>query len=39
MQRSKGYRKAAELIDSNKLYEPTEAVRLAHARAMARPAR
>ena len=29
MQRSKGYRKAAELIDSAKLYEPAEAIRLA----------
>src|SRR3954466_2943976 len=29
MQRSKGYRKAAESIDANKLYEPTEAIKLA----------
>jgi large subunit ribosomal protein L1 len=29
MHRSKGYRKAAELIDSTKLYEPAEAIRLA----------
>src|SRR5215218_3004810 len=29
MQRSKGYRKAAELIDSTKLYEPAEAVKIA----------
>src|SRR4051812_31490753 len=29
MQRSKGYRKAAELIDIAKLYEPAEAVKLA----------
>ena len=29
MQRSKGYRKAAELIDINKLYEPVDAVKLA----------
>ena len=28
MQRSKSYRKAAELIDSTKLYEPAEAIRL-----------
>ena len=28
-QRSKGYRKAAEQIDSNKLYEPADAVKLA----------
>ena len=29
MQRSKGYRKAAELIDRAKLYTPTEAIKLA----------
>jgi large subunit ribosomal protein L1 len=29
MQRSKGYRKAAEKIDHDKLYEPTEAIALA----------
>ncbi len=29
MQRSKTYRKAAETIDSNKLYEPNEAIKLA----------
>ncbi|WP_250001393.1 50S ribosomal protein L1 [Actinoplanes sp. M2I2] len=29
MQRSKGYRKGAEQIDQNKLYEPAEAVKLA----------
>jgi large subunit ribosomal protein L1 len=29
MQRSKGYRKAAEQIDSAKLYEPAEAIKLA----------
>jgi len=29
MQRSKGYRKAAELIDANKLYEPADAIKLA----------
>jgi large subunit ribosomal protein L1 len=29
MHRSKGYRKGAELIDSTKLYEPAEAIRLA----------
>jgi large subunit ribosomal protein L1 len=29
MQRSKGYRKAAELIDSTKLYEPGDAIKLA----------
>ena len=29
MQRSKSYRKAAELIDSTKLYEPTDAIKLA----------
>ena len=29
MQRSKGYRKAAELIDSTKLYEPADAIKLA----------
>src|SRR5689334_24347980 len=29
MQRSKGYRKGAESIDQNKLYEPAEAVKLA----------
>src|ERR671938_1994586 len=29
MHRSKGYRKAGELIDSAKLYEPAEAIRLA----------
>src|SRR5258705_8104968 len=29
MQRSKGYRKAAELIDRNRLYAPTEAINLA----------
>jgi large subunit ribosomal protein L1 len=29
MQRSKGYRQAAEKIDSNKLYEPLDAIRLA----------
>jgi large subunit ribosomal protein L1 len=29
MQRSKGYRKAAELIDHSKLYAPAEAIRLA----------
>ncbi len=29
MQRSKGYRKAAEQIDRNKLYAPAEAIRLA----------
>jgi large subunit ribosomal protein L1 len=29
MHRSKGYRQAAELIDSTKLYEPAEAIRLA----------
>jgi large subunit ribosomal protein L1 len=29
MQRSKGYRKAAELIDVAKLYEPAEAIKLA----------
>jgi len=29
MQRSKGYRKAAESIDANKLYEPTDAIKLA----------
>jgi large subunit ribosomal protein L1 len=29
MHRSKGYRKAAELIDSAKLYDPVEAIRLA----------
>src|ERR1700754_1396180 len=29
MQHSKGYRKAAEQIDANKLYDPTEAVKLA----------
>ncbi len=29
MQRSKTYRKAAEKIDSNKLYEPAEAIKLA----------
>ena len=29
MQRSKGYRKAAELIDRTKLYEPAEAIKLA----------
>ena len=29
MQRSKGYRKAAELIDIAKLYEPAEAIKLA----------
>src|ERR671920_252182 len=29
MQRSKGYRKAAEQIDSTKLYEPAEAIKLA----------
>ena len=29
MQRSKGYRKAAELIDFNKLYEPAEAIKIA----------
>ena len=29
MQRSKGYRKAAELIDTNKLYEPGDAIKLA----------
>ncbi|MCY1137794.1 50S ribosomal protein L1 [Actinoplanes sp. Pm04-4] len=29
MQRSKGYRKGAESIDQNKLYEPTEAIKLA----------
>jgi large subunit ribosomal protein L1 len=29
MQRSKGYRKAAELIDSDKLYEPVDAIKLA----------
>src|SRR6478752_2856581 len=29
MQRSKGYRKAAELIDHTKLYEPADAIKLA----------
>src|SRR5438874_12580437 len=29
MQRSKGYRKAAEQIDSTKLYDPTDAIKLA----------
>jgi large subunit ribosomal protein L1 len=29
MQRSKGYRKAAESIDANKLYEPADAIKLA----------
>ncbi|GID26401.1 50S ribosomal protein L1 [Paractinoplanes brasiliensis] len=29
MQRSKGYRKGAEQIDANKLYEPAEAIKLA----------
>ena len=29
MQRSKGYRKAADLIDSSKLYEPMDAIKLA----------
>ncbi|HET6481327.1 MAG TPA: 50S ribosomal protein L1 [Actinoplanes sp.] len=29
MQRSKGYRKGAELIDHNKLYEPADAIKLA----------
>ena len=29
MQRSKGYRKGAEQIDQNKLYEPAEAIKLA----------
>jgi large subunit ribosomal protein L1 len=29
MQRSKSYRKAAESIDANKLYEPTDAIKLA----------
>src|SRR3954451_13780537 len=29
MQRSKGYRQAAEKIDSNKLYEPADAIKLA----------
>ena len=29
MQRSKSYRKAAELIDTSKLYEPAEAIKLA----------
>ncbi|HEX5204742.1 50S ribosomal protein L1 [Actinoplanes sp. CA-142083] len=29
MQRSKGYRKAAESIDPNKLYEPADAIKLA----------
>jgi large subunit ribosomal protein L1 len=29
MQRSKGYRQAAEKIDNNKLYEPLDAIRLA----------
>jgi large subunit ribosomal protein L1 len=29
MQRSKSYRKAAELIDASKLYEPAEAIKLA----------
>jgi large subunit ribosomal protein L1 len=29
MQRSKGYRKAAELIDLTKLYEPVDAIKLA----------
>jgi large subunit ribosomal protein L1 len=29
MHRSKGYRKAAELIDSTKLYEPADAIKLA----------
>jgi large subunit ribosomal protein L1 len=29
MQRSKGYRKAAELVDRTKLYTPTEAIKLA----------
>src|SRR5918912_4221863 len=29
MHRSKGYRKLAELIDSTRLYEPAEAIRLA----------
>jgi large subunit ribosomal protein L1 len=29
MQRSKAYRKAVELIDSNRLYAPTEAIKLA----------
>src|SRR3954453_7343713 len=29
MQRSKGYRKAAELIDATKLYEPADAIKLA----------
>jgi large subunit ribosomal protein L1 len=29
MQRSKNYRKAAELIDENKLYEPADAIKLA----------
>ena len=29
MQRSKSYRKAAESIDTNKLYEPAEAIKLA----------
>ena len=31
MQRSKGYRKAAELIEADKIYSPLEAVRLAKA--------
>ena len=29
MQRSKSYRKAADLIDTAKLYEPAEAIKLA----------
>ena len=29
MQRSKGYRKAAEQVDRTKLYQPAEAIRLA----------
>jgi large subunit ribosomal protein L1 len=29
MQRSKGYRKAADLIDASKLYEPVDAIKLA----------